>query len=155
MSGSAWTRPRPSRRELRADVVLAIVLAFGATTTSLLYARTNIFDALPPLWLWVTGLALCTLPLAVRRLFPVPVAVAVSAGFMLCGQFGVPEILIVNVCLFLAIYTVGAWEQNRTFSVWSRLVITAAMIVWLVVSLIFAADSTMMPGVPRSGIFSA
>ncbi len=155
MSASAWTRPRPDAAALRADALLAIALAFAATTTSLLYFRTTLFTEAPEIWVWILALALCTLPLAVRRIYPVPVAIVVAIGFMISGQFGVPEILIVNICLFLAIYTVGAWEQHRALSVWSRIGITAAMILWLLVTLLISADSTALPGIPRSGIFSA
>jgi len=155
LHGEHWARPRPPAEALRIDAVLAVLLALAAATTSLLYQRTGIYDETPEPWVWVIGLGLCTLPLAVRRRWPVPVAVAVSIGFFVCGQFGVPEILVVNICLFLALYTVGAWEQNRALSVWSRVIIAAAMIAWLVVSLLFAADSAAFPGLPRSGIFSA
>lgn len=113
----SWVRPRPDRQGLRADFGLALLLAFAALTTSLLYHRTGIYlgETAAP-WLWALGLGLCTLPLALRRRFPVPVAVTVAVGFFICGQFGVPEILIINICLFIALYTVGAWEQNRTLS---------------------------------------
>lgn len=155
MSTSNWLRPRPGREGLRADAALAILLALAATTTALLYARTGIFEEPADPWVWVLGLGLCTLPLALRRRFPVPVAIAVSVGFFVCGQFAVPEILIVNICLFVALYTVGAWEQNRPLAVWARLGIAVAMIAWLVLSLLMSAESSAFPGLPRSGIFSA
>ncbi len=153
--GTEWARPRPDRGGLRADTALALLLAVAATATSLLYQRTGIYDETPDAWVWVLGIGLCSLPLALRRHYPVPVAIAVSIGFFVCGQFGVPEILVVNICLFLALYTVGAWEQNRALSVWSRVIIAVSMIAWLVISLLFAADSAAFPGLPRSGIFSA
>lgn len=154
-NSEAWTRPKPGVEVLRTDAALAILLALAATTTALLYQRSGIYVQTAPVWVWVIGLGLCTLPLAARRHFPVPVAIAVSIGFFVCGQFGVPEILIVNVCLFLALYSVGAWEQNRALAVWSRIIIAVAMIAWLLLGLLFAADSASFPGLPRSGIFSA
>lgn len=152
----SWVRPRAGRAELRADALLAVVLAFGAITTSMLYQRTGMFEDPAPVWVWVVGLGLCSLPLALRRLYPVPVAVAVSIGFFICGQFAVPEVLMVNICLFLALYTVGAWESNRSLSFWTLLIIAVAMVAWLVVTLIIASsDPESLPDVSRVGLFSA
>ena len=153
---TAWARPPASRAEVRRDVLLALLLALGATTTALLYSRTGIYGELPPLWVSVVGLALCTLPLAFRRLAPVPVAAVVAVGFFVCGQFGVPEVLMVNICLFIAIYTVIAWEPRRAIAAWSIIIITTAMLVWLVITLIIASSeqAELFDG-PRSGIFSA
>lgn len=150
-----WARPAPGRAGLRADAGLAILLAFAATLTSLLYARTGIYDDPAPPWLWALGIGLTTLPLALRRVAPVPVAVAVAAGFFVCGQYQVPEILLINITLFIALYTVGAWEPNRALALWARLGVAVAMIVWLVVSLILASsDEDAFPGFSRSGLFS-
>ncbi len=151
-----WVRPRVTTTQLRQDALLALALAFGATTTSLLYARTGMFNDEAPLWAWVLGIALCSLPLALRRRYPVPVAVVVSIGFFICGQFGVPEALMVNICLFIALYTVGAWEPRRQLAVASLIIITLSMVIWLVVSLIISSsDPDWLPGVSRVGLFSA
>ncbi len=154
--GTTWVRPAPDAAGRRADALLALGLALLATTTSLLYSRTGMFTETAPVWVWVLGLGLCTLPLALRRRYPVPVAVLVSVGFFVCGQFGVPEALVVSIALFIALYTVGAWEPNRTLAVWSQLIIAVAMVMWLVVSLIIASsDPDTMPNVSRVGLFSA
>ncbi len=153
---AAWSRPAPDRRALRADIGLAVLLAFAAATTALLYARTGMYENPAPGWVWVIGLGLATLPLAVRRRYPVPVAIVVAIGFFVCGQFGVPEVLIVNISLFCAMYTVGAWERRRALAVWSRVGIGVIMIVWLVITLIIASSQEdAFPGISRSGIFSA
>lgn len=155
-SAAAWVRPQPSPASLRGDVGLAILLAVAALTTSLLYQRTGLIAEPAEPWVWALGLGLTTLPLAVRRRYPVPVAAAVSIGFFVCGQFAVPEILIVNICLFIALYTVGAWERHRVLAFWSRFGIGVGMIVWLVLSLIVASsEEDAFPGFSRSGIFSA
>ena len=151
-----WSRPGPDRSGLRADAGLALLLAIASVTTSLLYARTGLYAAPAEPWVWAVGLALSTLPLALRRRYPVPVALVVSIGFFVCGQFGVPEVLVINICLFCALYTIGAWERRRTLALWARLGIGVAMIVWLVISLIVASSNDeAFEGVSRSGIFSA
>lgn len=151
-----WVRPRATAAMLRADALLALLLAVGSVTTSLLYQRTGMFDEIAPVWVWVLGLGLCTLPLALRRRYPVPVAIVVGIGFFVCGQFGVPEALMINICFFIALYTVGAWESNRTLAIWSLLLLAVSMCTWLVVSLIISSsDPDWMPGVSRVGLFSA
>lgn len=151
-----WVRPRATKAQLRADVLLAAALALSAVTTSLLYQRTGMYQEVAPLWLWALGLALCTLPLALRRKYPVPVAVIVAAGFFVCGQFAVPEGLMISICFFISLYTVGAWESNRVLVAWAFILIAVAMFTWLIVSLIISSsDPEMMPGISRSGLFSA
>lgn len=153
---AAWVRPRPAVGALRVDAGIAILLAFATMTTALLYDRIGLFERVAEPWVWAVGIGSVSLPLALRRWFPVPVAVLVATGFFVCGQFAVPEMLMVQVCLFVALYTVGAWERNRKLAFWGRAGITLAMFVWVVVDLIIAsADTDIFPGLGRSGIFSA
>lgn len=153
---ATWVRPQPGRKDLRADIGLAVLLAFAALTTSLLYQRTGLVPEAAPPWLWGLGLGLSTLPLALRRRYPIPVMVVVAVGFFICGQFAVPEILIVNISLFIAFYTVGAWETRRTAGAIARLAVTAGVMAWLVLSLIISSsDVDAFPGLSRSGLFSA
>ncbi|MBK0421863.1 sensor histidine kinase [Leucobacter sp. CSA2] len=154
--GYNWSRPRPTTAGLRGDAALAGALALAATTTSLLYHRMGYYEKPAELWVWILGLALCTLPLALRRVAPAPVAVVVAIGFFVVGQFAVPEVLIVNICLFLALYTVGAWEPRRSVALWTQLGLATALMIWLVVSLIVSSSSTeTLPNFSRSGLFSA
>lgn len=155
-SRTVWARPRPGPQELRVDLVLALVLALGTTTTSLLYDRVGILEDPAPTWVWALGLGLSTLPLALRRMAPIPVAIVVAIGFFVCGQFGVPELLIINITLFLSLYTVGAWERNRVAAVWTIVAVSVGLLVWLLISLIIAssAEDEFM-GAPRAGLFSA
>lgn len=151
-----WSRPSPGRSGLRADIALALVLALASVTTALLYQRTGMYPGAAEPWVWAVGLGLTTLPLALRRLYPVPVAIVVSIGFFACGQFGVPEVLIINIALFCALYTVGAWERRRALALWVRLGIGVAMMVWITVVLIVSSSSDdAFEGISRSGIFSA
>lgn len=151
-----WVRERPDGALVRIDAAIAVLLALASLLTAMLYQRTGIYDETAAPWVWAVGIGLAALPLAVRRRYPVPVAVAVSVGFFVCGQFGVPDLLIVQICLFLALYTIGAWEPNRVLALWSRVGITAAMFAWVIISLIISSsDESFMPGAPRSGIFSA
>lgn len=151
----SWVRPTPHNTETRHDVWLALVLLLSALTTSQLYLRLGIVEASPPLWVWAAGLGLSVLPLAMRRRYPITVMWLVAIGFFIAGQFGLPEVLILNICMFIAVYTVGAWSQHRVAALWSRVGIIIVMISWLVVTLIIAAsDTDFLPEFSRASIFS-
>lgn len=152
---SSWVRPAPSRSELRADAAFAALIAVGAALSVLLYERIGIYKEVADPWVWVLGLGLCILPLAVRRRYPEAVLLLVAVGFFVCGQFGVPEILFVNIGLFCAYYTVGAWGRNRVVAFWLRLGVSIAMLAWLIISLIVTTgDPEAFPAYSRIGVFS-
>ncbi|MBN9613573.1 MAG: sensor histidine kinase [Actinobacteria bacterium] len=157
LHGSAnWVRPFPGRSAIRNDTALAALFAFAMTLTSLLYQRSGLYDHPADPWIWVIGIGLSTAPLALRRRYPEAVAVIVAIGFFVIGQFRVPELLMTNICLFLALYTVGAWSRNRQAAFWVRFGITLAMLVWILVTVVVnSADPTIMPRLSRSGLFSA
>lgn len=156
-SGTAsWARPLPDRSALRADAALAAGFAFAMTLTALLYQRSGLYDDPAEPWVWVVGIGLSTLPLAFRRRFPEGVAILVAIGFFIVGQFRVPELLMTNICLFLALYTVGAWSRNRRTAFWVRFGVTLGMLVWIFTQVIVgSADPSTLPGFSRSGLFSA
>lgn len=158
-SDSGWARPAPSRAGVQSDLGTALALAVASPILALLYIRTGLYGpeaqyADP--WVWVVGIGLATLPLALRRIAPTAVAVLVSAGFFVCGQFGVPDSLIVQISMFLALYSIGAWERNRSLALYSRLGIITLMFAWVIINLVVvSADEGTFPGVPRTGLFSA
>lgn len=149
-------RPQPDASALRIDAALAALLACTMTLTALLYQRSGIYEHPAEPWVWVVGIGLCTAPLALRRRFPEIVAVVVALGFFVVGQFRVPELLMTNICLFLALYSVGAWSPNRRAAFWVRFGIALAMLVWVFVDMVArSADPNSLPGLSRSGLFSA
>ena len=156
---AGWVRPSPPRAAIATDTGIAIALAIASPIIALLYIRTGVYGeeaefAAP--WVWAIGIGLATLPLALRRRFPASVAFATSAGFFVCGQFGVPDTLIIQISMFLALYSVGAWSKSRTVALYTRLSIIVLMLIWVVINLIvLSSDEGLFPGAPRSGIFSA
>lgn len=150
-----WVRPRPQLASLKGDALLAVGLAIAATATSQLYARMGLVGDPPPAWVWVLGIGFATLPLVLRRRYPVTVMAVVAVAFYVCGQFGVPEILVINISMFLAVYSVGAWSQHRVAALWARVLVVVAMITWLVVTLLIASsDIDFMPQLSRVSVFS-
>lgn len=151
VEGVEWRRPGPSARQLRGDVLLAVVLAAGTAASLVLYRATG-FNGDAPWWGGAICAAAMTLPLALRRRWPEPVALLVAAAFMVGGQLGVVEALFSNISLFIAIYTVGAWGRSRLRALVVRLVIVVAMFAWLFWGLVYySAVQDHLPELARTG----
>jgi signal transduction histidine kinase len=150
-----WVRPRPGRVGYRRDLALSVVIAIGGGLAAALYSRVGMYQEPAPLWLTVVVILSYSLPLALRRRFPAVVAVVVSAAFFVGGQYLVPEALVMNIALFIAIYSLGAWGHDRRLANILRGLITVGMFVWIFVNIaVTTADPDFMPGFSRSGIFS-
>lgn len=151
VDGVEWRRPGPTARQLRADVLLALVLAVGTAASLLLYRATG-FNEEAPWWGSAVWAAAMTLPLAVRRRWPEIVALVASAAFIVGAQTGVVEALFSNISLFIAIYTVGAWGRSRRRALVVRVVIVVAMFAWLFWGLIYySAVQDHLPELSREG----
>ncbi|QCR18289.1 sensor histidine kinase [Agrococcus sp. SGAir0287] len=129
----AATRRRPTRAELRNDVILAAVLGLISAVIGVLssLAQYMVFHEDLPAWTFVlTSFALAA-PLAVRRVWPWATAIVAPALYVAFGQLGILELTVTQVILFLAFYTVGAWDPNRRRALWVRLVVVVGMAGWL------------------------
>ncbi|WP_235500742.1 sensor histidine kinase [Agreia sp. Leaf335] len=134
-----WLRPLPSRREYRADVILAIVI-FALSLGSLeLYDSAGFYPDPAPPWLGVVMVFLQSGCLAWRRRFPVSVLIVSAVVFMGVQILQVPEVLFSNIAFFIAMYTVGAWSGHRRRAMVSRLIVIVAMFVWLFSALLGTA----------------
>ena len=150
-----WRRPPPSRSELRADAAIAAALLVGTILSLALYTVSGVLDDSAPLWASLVWAAVITVPLAFRRRWPTPVALVVAGAFMVGGITKVPELLFCNIALFLALYTAGAWLDDRRRAMLVRVGVTAAMLIWLVVVMFLrATDPDGFPGVSRGGALS-
>nr|WP_218853601.1 histidine kinase [Schumannella luteola] len=140
---------------MRIDAAVALGLLVACALSVGLYAVAGLYPEPAPGWLSTIWMVVVTVPLAARRKWPVLVAVVIAVAFIGGQLLHVPEALIGNIALFLAICSVGAWSANRRAAMLSRLVITAGMLIWLVVSLfITATDPTALPGFSRVGALS-
>jgi len=136
-----WQRPAVTRPQRKVDAATAAAL-FGASILSLVLSRAmGLWPEPADLALSAGILALTTLPLAFRRVAPVPVLAVLGVAFVLIGELQVPEVTVSNIALFMAIYSVGAWERNRTHANVARGVLVTVMGVWLLIS--FFRASTM------------
>jgi signal transduction histidine kinase len=153
MSSTAddWVRPRPGRAGYRRDAVVAAALVVAAMGSAALYVHAVDREA-APWWgtlIWAVAIAG---PLALRRRWPEPVALVVAATFVIGQYSSVWEVLFSNICLFLALYSVGAWGRNRMLATVVRIVIVVGMLLWLVGALIFQAiNPELAPDVSHEG----
>jgi signal transduction histidine kinase len=133
----AWRRPAPTGRERRRDALVAVALAAGSVA-SVLLARAADYDMgrTPPSP--AEEIAWClavSLPLAFRRRAPLVVLVVVGAAFIGLQSRFVAETQLSSVCLFLALFTAGAWTADRTMARVVRLVVVVVMFAWLAYAL--------------------
>lgn len=154
IEGVEWVRQGPTRRQLRNDLLLALVLAIASAASLVLYRATGYNDD-GPWWASLLWAAAMTLPLALRRRFPDLVAIVASAAFITGAVLYVSEALFSNIALFIGIYTVGAWGRSRRRAFVVRLVIVVAMFGWLLWSLIFFSTvQEVAPELGREGVLS-
>ncbi|BDI23411.1 sensor histidine kinase [Herbiconiux sp. L3-i23] len=134
------TLPRPAERgAFRTDAALAAGFFVAYMLSCALYSMTGILGDLAPGWTWPVLGAATTLPLAWRRRYPNGVALVVAAGFIVGQLIVVPDLIINNIALFLAIYTVGAWTADRRRANLSRTLIVTAMAAWLFIAMFISA----------------
>jgi signal transduction histidine kinase len=155
-TASLRRRRRPTAADLRNDVWLAAGLLLGAVLSSALGSVAGVYgtDSAQGLqWglLYSVGL---TAPLALRRRFPELVAVVVAIVFFVGVSLRVPEIYVGNIALFIAMYTVGAWVDDRRRAFYVRVAIIIGMFVWLLITTFQSATAPTEEGLSREGLFS-
>lgn len=130
---SQWRRPGPTRAQRRHDVGIAVIVLLSAFEITVLVNSIGAFTfgRAPDLREQVAWVVALALPLVVRRRYPLAVMVVVSALFIAAQWRQVGDNLVPSAILFLAIFTVGAWERNRVVARWSRIGVIVAMFLWL------------------------
>lgn len=138
---STWRRPLPTPAEQRQDVWIALLVLVGALAAMVLINSVGAFalGSAPPLWEQLLWAVLLSLPLAMRRRFPLAVLIVVSALFIAAQARQVGDNVMPSIALFLATYTVGAWERNRNRARWARIGVIVAMFIWLGYSMVAAS----------------
>jgi len=133
-------RAVPTERELRMDIVLGVLLFVAALISTTLSSISSLWgEQQAPLYTGLLYAAVIGLSLAVRRRYPVTVAVICCAAYFLAMTLYVPEIYVGNVAMFISLYTVGAWVNDRIRAVWSRALIILGMFIWLLVNMFTSA----------------
>ncbi|WP_134716186.1 sensor histidine kinase [Saccharomonospora xinjiangensis] len=133
-----WRRPLPTPRQQRNDMLVALAVLAGAAFTIVLVNSMGLlaFGGAPSLGEQLVLSAAVTAPLALRRRFPIATLVAVGILFIVVQARHIGDNLVPSIALFLAIYSTGAWERNRTVAKWARVGVIAAMFAWLGVGIV-------------------
>ncbi|MCH1881877.1 histidine kinase [Agrococcus sp. ARC_14] len=124
-------RPDPDASSLRADILLAGVLALAGCVLVVLSAQTGLQMIGVPIWVAMLFATLLALPLLARRRWPLPAAIAQIAIYVTAVELGSIELYASQVALFMGFYSIGAWEANRKVALWSRTLIAIGMAAWL------------------------
>ena len=149
-------RPRPAPRELRNDVWLAGGLFIAAVLSTALGSVAGVYgaDATEGMqWALLYSLGL-TAPLAVRRRFPEIVVVVIAVVFFVGVTLRIPDLYVSNIAMFIAMYTVGAWVDDRRRAMWVRVGVIVAMFVWLLITMFQSAIDPSDDSLSRAGLFS-
>ncbi|WP_426322503.1 sensor histidine kinase [Microbacterium sp. E-13] len=149
-------RPRPTGRELRSDLWLAAALFLAAVLSAALGSVAGAYGTDATLgmqWSLLYSFGL-TAPLALRRRFPEAVVVVVALVFFVGVSARIPELYVANIALFIAMYTVGAWVDDRRRAMWVRVAVIVGMFVWLLVTTLQAAIDPSDDSPSQAGLFS-
>ncbi|MEZ7756781.1 sensor histidine kinase [Microbacterium paraoxydans] len=131
----AFTRT-PTLRDQRGDLLLALVLFVGAILSAALSSIAQVYgDEQAPLWTALVYAVVVAAPLGFRRRWPGTVAVVVSLAYFTAVTVRVPEIYVGNIAMFIALYTVGAWMNDRRKALIVRVAIIVGMFVWLLITM--------------------
>ncbi len=152
MPSQPWVRPLPDAAALRRDLWLGLALA-ALSLPAVELARSS-QPGTDMGWrgiegyLWGVALAL---PLCVRRRYPVTVMVACAVVFYAAGERLPPVALsyVIQVGLFLAIWTAWAWAPDRRRLLAWTTVVFVGMFAWLVV----LVSDVQIPATPDEGLF--
>ncbi|MER7797060.1 histidine kinase [Microbacterium sp. NPDC096154] len=142
--------------DLRRDVALAVALFIASMLSVALSTVAQLFAFQEDGgngWS-VLFSALTTLPLAVRRRYPVAVALVICASYFAGVSFESIELYVSQVTMFIAFYTVGAWVDDRRRAQWSRMLIIAGMFVWMLVETYLGAVNPTEEAELYAGAFS-
>ncbi|HUQ60042.1 sensor histidine kinase [Lentzea sp.] len=135
-----WRRPGPTPAQRKRDIGIAVLVLLCAVESTVLVNSMGavLYDPAPDLREQLAWVLALSVPLVVRRRFPMAVMLVVSVLFIVAQWQRVGDNLVPSAILFLAIYTVGAWEQNRFAARWSRIGVIAGMFFWLGFALVRA-----------------
>lgn len=132
-AGTHWRRPGPTPEQRRRDLIVGLAVTGLAIASLALTRGTGLFLLGPPpsfpeqlLWAVAVGL-----PLIWRRRFPVATTLVISVAFVAAQARSAPETRVTTGVLFTALYTVGAWGQDRRLARRVRIGLIVAMFGWL------------------------
>ena len=135
MPSAPFTRT-PTERERRSDILLAVILFVGAVLSAALSSIAQVYGKeQAELWTALVYALAISAPLAFRRRWPGTVAVIVCGAYFVAVTLHIPEIFVGNMAMFIGLYTVGAWMNDRRRALIVRVAIILGMFAWLLITM--------------------
>ena len=135
MPSAPFTRT-PTERERRSDTLLAVILFVGAVLSAALSSIAQVYGKeQAELWTALVYALAISAPLAFRRRWPGTVAVIVCGAYFVAVTLHIPEIFVGNMAMFIGLYTVGAWMNDRRRALIVRVAIILGMFAWLLITM--------------------
>ncbi|MCK2034711.1 sensor histidine kinase [Microbacterium sp. SSW1-49] len=145
----------PTDRDRRNDVLLAAVLFVGAVISAALSSIAQIYgDEQAPLWTALIYAVVVTTPLVYRRRWPGIVAAVTSTAYFVAVTVKVPELYVGNIAMFIGLYSVGAWMNDRRRAMIVRTAIIIGMFAWLLITMYYEAINQAEEADVVAGAFS-
>src|SRR3954449_480373 len=96
-------------RQRQYDLLLAGVVFIAGIISAALSSISGLYgDEQAPMWQALIYIAVVAAPLAVRRVWPVQVAIIIAIAYFSAATLRVPEMYAGTIAMFIALYTVGA-----------------------------------------------
>ncbi|WP_371401231.1 sensor histidine kinase [Kribbella sp. NBC_00662] len=158
MSPSSWTRPAPTAREQRYDVLLGLGMALASLLGTELTrggSPTHVNLGIGGVEPYVLSAAIA-LPLCFRRRWPIPVLLVVAVLFVVNGEralFAFGGNLVTQSTMFMAIYAAVAWSRDRRLMKAAVAVVFVVMFGWLAINFVKALQNNSIEG-PNHALFS-
>ncbi|MGC3986492.1 MAG: sensor histidine kinase [Pseudorhodoferax sp.] len=150
---SVTARPPATPDDLRHDLWLGGGLAVAGVISGWLGEVIGFFGDDTPDLVWAVLYAVVLgAAIAVRRRHPAVVLVVVMLAFFAASTARLPELHVGTVSMFIAMYTVGAWFDDRRRAFFLRAGVIAGVFVWLLV--ITFQSSTGDSELSKAGLFS-
>lgn len=154
MPAAPFTRT-PSARDRRNDLLLAAVMFVGAVLSAALSSISQIYGDEQTDLSWALVYAvIVTAPLAFRRRWPGAVAVITATAYFVAVSVKIPELYVGNIAMFIGLYSVGAWMNERRRALIVRVAIIIGMFAWLLITMYYEAITQAQEAEVIAGAFS-
>lgn len=146
-----WRRRAPTEGEFRTDIFITVGLLCCSVLSLVLFRPAGVVEDPAGPITSAACLMVTILPLAWRRRYPAAVTWVVAGGFILLAELQVPEMLVVNIALFLALYSLGAWGRRKRTAHIVRWSVIAAMALWLLIAFFRVSLNDVLPAQDELG----